>query len=137
MSQYHVPQYDVKNHLMQSEISAFDYNPSLREEWKQHKRPKYTNMLEQPPETLHRFPSTIAHNMPRIKMLNIYKSDASTIADVIENFVKKCENNVLPRFRPRSRLPSQPPHLRRRKNFGLWRVCFPPILIRTDRRLLV
>ena len=107
MSQYHVPQYDVKNHLMQSEISAFDYNPSLREEWKQHKRPKYTNMLEQPLETLHRFPSTIAHNMPRIKMLNIYKSDASTIADVIENFVKKCENNVLPRFRPRSR-----PHLR-------------------------
>ena len=67
MSQYHVPQYDVKNHLMQSEISDFDYDPSLREEWKQHKRPKYTNMLEQPLETLHRFPSTIAHNMPRIK----------------------------------------------------------------------
>ena len=24
-----------------------------------------------------------------------------------------------------------------RRAFGLWRVCFPPILIRTDRRLLV
>jgi hypothetical protein len=30
-------------------------------------------------------------------------------------------------------------HLRRSQAmvFGLWRVCFPPILIRTDRRLLV
>ena len=25
----------------------------------------------------------------------------------------------------------------RRHTFGLWRVCFPPVLIRTDRRLLV
>ena len=26
---------------------------------------------------------------------------------------------------------------RKRQVFGLWRVCFPPVLIRTNRRLLV